>query len=121
MRTIALFSLLTIAFGVAAAQEQVSALVTTARIDLPTIQCDMCVDRVEGALKNMEGVEQVDVDLKHKRALVIYRPAQTDLRRLEEAVTMAGYDANKRKADPEAYERLPDCCKMREQKDNQGT
>lgn len=104
--------------GLAMAQEKTSALVTTARIDLPTIQCDMCVMNVEEALKDVRGVQKVDVDLEQKRAVVLYRPAQTDLRSLEVAVTIAGYDANKQKADPQAYERLPGCCKMPEQKDH---
>jgi hypothetical protein len=36
----------------------------------------------------------------------------TNLGKIENAITAVGYDANSKKADPDAYSKLDDCCKL---------
>jgi hypothetical protein len=38
----------------------------------------------------------------------------TDLNKIENAITAAGYDADNKKANPDAYAKLDDCCKKPE-------
>ena len=80
-------------------------------ISLPTIVCESCVSRVEKALKNTEGVIEYKVDLDGKTATVTYDNSLTSVSALETAITKAGYDANDKKADENAFDKLPGCCK----------
>ncbi len=93
-------------------QQQTSdANVQTTAIAIPTVQCSMCTETITDALKEVEGVQSVDADVKTKVATVTFLPAVVDVSRLERAITDAGYDANATKRNAEAYEKLPDCCK----------
>ncbi len=84
----------------------------TVTIAVESIQCGMCRKNVEKAVKKVEGVETVKVDLETKMASVTFLPARTNLESLENAITKAGYSANERKPDAEAYEKLDECCKL---------
>ncbi|MGH7491872.1 MAG: heavy-metal-associated domain-containing protein [bacterium] len=80
-------------------------------IKLPSLQCNRCVAHVEKALRELDGVSEVTVSLASKTATVSYRSNERSLGGLEEAITAAGYDANERKRDLEAYDKLDACCK----------
>ncbi|MBI2619958.1 MAG: heavy-metal-associated domain-containing protein [Ignavibacteriales bacterium] len=86
----------------------------TVTIAVESMQCGTCKKAVEKALKKVDGVEAVRVDLEAGKATVTYTPALTTFSSLETAITKAGYTANDKKADPEAYEKLDDCCKLPE-------
>jgi copper chaperone CopZ len=112
--SVMMFLVLSTAWGQQPRQQEKiqSALVATATINVPSIQCRSCVSTVQKALRAVKGVETARVDLKKKIATVTYASSMTSLEALETAVTKVGYAANERKADPEAYEKLDDCCKM---------
>ncbi len=63
--------------------------------DLPLLgmSCSACAVRIEKALNKAEGVENATVNFATTRATVQYDPAQTDPKKLREAVRNAGYDA----------------------------
>ena len=63
--------------------------------DLPLLgmSCSACAVRIEKALNKAEGVENATVNFATTRATVKYDPAQTDPKKLREAVRSAGYDA----------------------------
>lgn len=81
-------------------------------INVPTIQCGMCVKTVTGALKDVSGVTFVQVDLKAKKAHVHYsdkvKPAD-----LKKAIAASGYDADDVKRDEKAHDALPGCCQSK--------
>jgi len=81
-------------------------------VNTPTIVCNTCKKNVTSALKKLDGVEKISVDLKVKKVTVTYDDTKTNVDAIENAITSAGYDANDKKADHEAYERLDDCCKI---------
>ena len=81
-------------------------------VSVPTIQCGTCKKNITTALKNIDGVSKVQVDMKNKTAAVTFDDSKTNLEAIENAITSAGYDANDKKADPEAYDKLDDCCKV---------
>jgi mercuric ion binding protein len=83
-----------------------------ATVQLPTIQCNQCRKNITNALKKVDGVTDFNIDVKGKVMNVSFDKTKTDLVKIENAVTMAGYDANDKKADPVAYEKLDDCCKV---------
>jgi periplasmic mercuric ion binding protein len=82
-------------------------------IALGSIVCGQCVTKVENALIKVDGVIDVNVDLDSKQAAVTFDNSVTSLEKLENAITKAGYDANDKKADDDAYNRLPGCCKAK--------
>jgi copper chaperone CopZ len=80
-------------------------------INTPTMVCGTCAKTIEKAVYRVEGVKEVNVDLKTKMVEVKYVPLQTNLEYIESAITAVGYDANDKKRDPDAYEKLDACCK----------
>lgn len=81
-------------------------------IKLPTMQCSTCKKNIESAVKKMDGIEDVNVVVKEKIAKVKYDKSKTDLNKIEGVITMAGYQANDKPANKDAYDKLEDCCKI---------
>ena len=70
----------------------------------------MCVDRIEKALCELEGVNSVRVDLEKKTAAVEFETARVKIGRIQQAIADAGYTADSVSRDSLAYEELPGCC-----------
>lgn len=81
-------------------------------IKLPTMQCSMCKKTIEKEVKKLDGVNNVDVVVKEKVAKVTYDKTKTDVNSIESVIVSAGYQANDKPANIEAYEKLDDCCKI---------
>lgn len=81
-------------------------------VQLPTMQCGTCKKNIEKAVKKIDGVNDVNVVVKDKIANINYDKSKTDLNKIEGAIVMAGYQANDKPADKEAYDKLEDCCKV---------
>jgi len=87
-------------------------------VNLPTMQCAICKKNIETAVSKVDGIVDVNVDKKEKVAHINFDKSKTDLSKIENAITSAGYDANNKKRDMKAYENLDDCCKIpKDQKD----
>jgi len=82
------------------------------KINLPTMQCATCKKNIETALKKVDGVTDANVVVKEKIVNVNFDKSKTNLDKIETAITAAGYDANGKKKDEAAYEKLADCCKI---------
>ena len=87
---------------------------TTVEVKLSSMQCSMCSHTIEEALKKVDGVQSVEVDLEAKTAKVTFDDKVTSVPALEQAVTKTGYAANDKKADADAYAKLPSCCQVPE-------
>lgn len=107
-----IFVIATSFFLVGCAKQAVQDKVETVAIKVESIQCNMCVKTIEGALTSVDGVTSAEVDLKAKTATVQFLPAKVNLGSLEQAIAKAGYDANETKRDVEAYEKFDACCKI---------
>jgi copper chaperone CopZ len=83
-------------------------------INLPTMQCSMCKATIEKAVNKVEGVNHVNVVVNDKIAKVKYDKSKTELSKIEDAITAAGYQANDKPEDKEAYDNLAVCCKKPE-------
>jgi copper chaperone CopZ len=62
-------------------------------IEVGGMVCQNCAKHVTEALRQVAGVQSVDVNLDKKQAQVIYESAQASVAQLMEAVNSAGYDA----------------------------
>lgn len=106
MRSFALTFLSLVAFmatGIAQSQK--------VEIKTPTVQCEMCKNKIEGYLKREPGVTTAKVDLKKKTTTVVFYKDRNNIEQVKTAIANAGYDADDVTADEEAYKRLPKCCK----------
>jgi periplasmic mercuric ion binding protein len=86
----------------------------TVTISVPTVQCEQCKDRIEKYLTREDGVQKAIVDYKKKTCKVTYLWDRTTVENIKTAIANAGYDADDVTADPEAYKKLPTCCKKPE-------
>jgi len=73
--------------------------------------CGMCEERIESNMAYEKGVKSVELDDKTKIVTITYKTAKTDPKKLREAISKLGYDADDVEADPKAYAKLPACCK----------
>lgn len=86
----------------------------TTTVDLQTnMICGQARKIIEKALMKVSGVIEASVETADRVAIVKYDDTKTSIAEIENAITKAGYDANDKKADPEAYDKLPDCCKTK--------
>jgi mercuric ion binding protein len=57
---------------------------------------------------------KVNVDYKKKTTTVTYLTARTNVENIKALIANVGYDADDVTAEPDAYKRLPTCCKKPE-------
>jgi len=86
----------------------------TAVIKTPTVQCEKCKTRIENYMKHEDGVVKINVDYKRKTTTVTWLTDRTNIENIKTAIANVGYDADDVTAEPDAYKRLPICCKKPE-------
>jgi len=112
MKKLLFFSVAATAFSICAVAQTKAQL--TAKINTPTVQCDMCKERIETYLKRYDGVTYISVNVKKKETTVKYLTDRTNIENIKTAIANAGYDADGIPANPESYKGLPKCCKKPE-------
>ena len=85
--------------------------IQTVTISTPTVQCEMCKNRIEKYMIREEGVTKVTVDYKKKKTKVTYFAERTNIENIKTAIANVGYDADDITANQESYDKLPKCCK----------
>jgi periplasmic mercuric ion binding protein len=95
--------------GVFAQQQKVSG---KAVIKTPTVQCDVCKDRVEFFISHETGVTAVKVNIKQKTTTVTWLNDRTTLENIKVAIANLGFDADDIEAEESAFKRLPKDCKL---------
>ncbi|MBC8490110.1 MAG: cation transporter [Bacteroidetes bacterium] len=83
-------------------------------VKVPTVQCNLCKETIEDALDKVDGVNYVDVDVSNKIAKVKFDETKMNIENIEDAITAAGYQANDKPENKDAYNNLPRCCKKSE-------
>ncbi|WP_298708572.1 cation transporter [Chitinophaga sp.] len=105
--------LLLAATGSAMAQAKKGTL-ATAKIKVPSVQCNMCKDAIQRYFLKEEGVKSMVVDVKKKEATVKYYTDRTNIENIKTAIANVGYDADDVTANEDSYNDLPKCCKKPE-------
>lgn len=108
---IIMFVLLMLGCGSKNTEDTTTTDIVKTQISTPSVMCNMCVSTITKTLDKIEGVKSVEVDLKNKVTTVEYSKSMTDINNLLLAITEAGYDANDKTRNQEAYQQLPTCCK----------
>lgn len=65
-------------------------------LDVTGMTCPSCIRHVDHALKELEGVEQVDVRLHEGKVSVQHDPEEVPVASLVAAIVEAGYQAEER-------------------------
>lgn len=86
----------------------------TVVINTPTVQCEECKQRIERYMGHEEGILKVNEDYKKKTCTVTYLTDRTNPENIKALIANCGYDADDVTAEPDAYKRLPICCKKPE-------
>jgi periplasmic mercuric ion binding protein len=84
--------------------------IKTETVSLPTLQCGMCKKTIEKKMTGMNGLDSITVNVEEKTATVVYDTSVTSLEKIEEAISLIGYDANETQADRKAQRKLHACC-----------
>ena len=77
-----------------------------------TAECEMCKERIEQAMYYHKGVKLAELALPSKVLTVKYKQDKTSAEAIRKAISDLGYAADELKADKEAYDALPHCCKV---------
>lgn len=85
--------------------------IVTVSINTPNAQCDVCKERIETFMAREEGVIKTVVDFRRKITKVTYYTERTNIENIKTAIANTGFDADNVTANPEFYNRLPQCCK----------
>lgn len=109
MKTLKLTLLLAVGFvATAFSQKKASEKVV---IKTPTVQCEMCKNRIESYMSREPGVVSINVDYKKKTTTITYLTDRNNIEQLKTAIANVGYDADDVTAEESAYKKLPKCCK----------
>jgi hypothetical protein len=101
---------LTLLFGVQAFAQQPK--LQRAEIKTPHAKCDACKQLIESkAPKYVDGLVKINVVFKRGVTLVQWYPDRTNLEEIKTAIANTGFDADDVTAAPDAYQKLPACCK----------
>lgn len=74
-------------------------------------ECGMCKKKIEETLNYTKGVKFAELDMSTKVVTVKYSEDKISLDKIRETLSEIGYSADDVKANPEAVEKLPACCK----------
>jgi copper chaperone len=55
------------------------------------MECEGCVRSIHRALDDIDGVQQVEVDLLQTTVRVVFDPERVDAARLQQAIELAGF------------------------------
>ncbi len=77
--------------------------------------CEECKSRIENAA-DIKGVKLATWDEKKQSLTVTYRSDKVNPEQIKKAVAASGHDVEGLEADKNAYDRLPKCCKYRNNK-----
>jgi len=74
-------------------------------------QCNMCKNRVEKEMAYTKGIISASLNVDKAQLTVKYKTHKTSPEKIRKAISNIGYDADNIKANEQAYEKLPKCCK----------
>jgi mercuric ion binding protein len=74
-------------------------------------KCGMCKNRIETAVKELDGIQSVNWDMKTKELTVAYDASKLEEKKIHEKIASVGHDTEEAKASDKAYNSLPGCCK----------
>jgi len=81
---------------------------------LSSIVCEKCAIRIQDSLKKYIGIIELNIDLIKKEAFVKYDPNVLCKDKIDSLISSMGYNADNLLADKSAFDKLEECCKVKE-------
>ncbi len=75
-------------------------------------ECEMCKDRIEGAL-DTKGIIFSEWDVEKKQLFVVYRPKMIAIEDIHKRINAVGHDTEHSLAPDSVYETIHHCCRYR--------
>ena len=111
-RLLLLFSLLLICF-VGRSQSKIDTLVVKTNVQCDHCEtCETCGLKFEEDLYLSKGIKDARYNPADTTIVVVYRPNKTNPVEIRQLVSKMGFDADDVPADPKAYDKLDDCCRL---------
>jgi copper chaperone CopZ len=95
-----------IVFSIAASAAEI---VKTIEIKTSAI-CEMCQERIEKAVKELDGIKSANLTVDTKIIKVDYDESKVKPEDIKEKISKTGYDADDVRKDKKAFKKLPKCC-----------
>jgi copper chaperone len=64
----------------------------TAAFNIPSISCSVCSNKIQGELKGMNGIENLNIDLKTQTLNVSYNPDELKSQDIGKKIASMGYE-----------------------------
>lgn len=77
--------------------------------------CEMCKDRIEKTCIKTKGVKVATWNVETHELKLVYNETKTNLETIKKGIANAGHDMKDLKAPQEAYDKLHNCCKYRDE------
>lgn len=74
-------------------------------------ECETCGQNFQENLLKVKGVRMFEIDQEANTITVYFDSKKTNIGTIRTAISNLGFDADDVKANPDAYEKLDDCCK----------
>lgn len=79
-----------------------------------SLVCEMCEENIRDGLIYEKGIKRITFDLEKSEIYVKYNPKHINVQEIKEKIVALGYSADEMKADKNAFDQLPGCCKSKE-------
>ncbi len=76
-------------------------------------QCDMCKNRIENAVKSLDGVSKALWTKSDKSLAITYDDKSTTTQKIQTSIAMTGHDTEMFSASESGYNELPACCQYK--------
>mgnify|MGYP002624834944 CR=1 FL=1 len=76
--------------------------------------CGMCQKRIESTAMGVKGVTSARWNKENGKLSLVYDNKKTTVAKVQQALAAVGHDSGKYKADQAVYDKLPGCCKYRD-------
>ena len=72
-------------------------IMKTATIQVETLACPSCIQKIEGAVKRLDGVDQdtIKISFNSSRVKLDFEEEKITIEEIEEAITKVGYEVQK--------------------------
>ncbi len=69
----------------------------SATIQLETLACPSCMQKIEGAIKRLDGIDQetIKVSFSSSRVRLNFEEEKVSIKEIEDAITKVGYEVKK--------------------------
>lgn len=106
-----IFTILSTAFSYGQAKKNAKAIIKTTIYCDHCRTCETCGKNFQSKMLKIQGVKMFELDEKAMTITVYYNTTKTNPETIKTEISKLGYDADEKKADILAYEKLDSCCK----------